>query len=110
MLNQVILVGRLTNDPKLEKLESGKTICKITLACPRSYKNSEGCYDTDFIDCLLQFGTAETTCEYCKKGDLLGIKGRIETNLYETDNGTKGKATEIIVEKATFLSSRKENN
>ncbi|HOZ54357.1 MAG TPA: single-stranded DNA-binding protein, partial [Bacilli bacterium] len=72
MLNQIVIVGRLVRDPELRTTENGKNVTNITLAIPRSYKNSNGEYETDFVDCVLWTGIAETTTEYCKKGDLLG--------------------------------------
>ena len=80
----------------------------MTLAVPRSYKNAEGVYETDFIDCVLWNGVANNVVEYCKKGDLVGIKGRIETRTEEV-NEEKKKITEIIAEKVTFLSSKSNN-
>jgi len=76
MLNQIVIVGRLVRDPELRTTENGKNVTNITLAIPRSYKNSNGEYETDFVDCVLWTGIAETTTEYCKKGDLLGINGK----------------------------------
>ena len=73
MLNQAVLVGRIVQEPELKTTASGK-VANITLAVPRSFKNSEGQYDTDFISCVLWKGVAESTVEYCKKGDLVGIK------------------------------------
>lgn len=105
MLNQTVVVGRLVSDPELKELESGKKVSNLTLAVPRSYKNAEGEYDTDFVDCVLWSGVAENTAEYCRKGDLIGIKGRVETDLYEKD-GEKHKTTRIVAEKVTFLSSK----
>lgn len=113
MLNQTIMVGRLVEDPKLQEVEGGKKVTNMTLAIPRSYKNLEGVYDTDFVDCTLWNGIAENTCEYCKKGDVIGVKGRVQTDLYEKD-GQKRKTMRIVAEKVTFLSSargeRKEKN
>ena len=106
MLNQAILVGRIVADPELKEIENGNKMTKITLAVPRSYKNSEGSYDSDFISCVLWKGVAENTVEYCKKGDLVGIKGHIQTRSYEHDEEKK-YITEIIAEKVTFLSSKK---
>lgn len=107
MLNQVVLVGRLVKDPELKETESGKKTTRITLAVPRSYKNINGEYDTDFISCRLWSGVAENTKEYCKKGDVVGVKGRIEVSNYTKDDETK-YITEVIAEKVTFLSSRKQ--
>lgn len=106
MINQLVVIGRLTKDPELKKTDSGKTIANVTLAVPRSYKNVNGEYDTDFIDCILWSGVAETTTEYCKKGDLVGVRGRIQTRSYEKDEQKKF-VTEVIAEKVTFLSSKK---
>lgn len=107
MLNQVVLVGRLGKDLEVEELESGKRVANATLAVPRSFKNENGEYDTDFIDVVIWNSIAENTAEYCRKGDLIGIKGRLETNNYETENGEKRKSTQVIAEKVTFLSSNK---
>jgi len=100
-------VGRLVKTPEVTETESGKKMSYITLAIPRSFKNADGEYDTDFIDCTLWTGIAECTSEYCQKGDTLGIKGRIQTQLYEKSDGSKIKSTEVIAEKVTFLTSKK---
>lgn len=117
MLNQIILVGRLTKDPELTVCENGKKKAIISLAVPRNYKNLEGVYETDYLDCTLWTGIAENTSEYCQTGDMIGLKGRIQTRLIENEDGTKRKKTEIVGEKVTFLSSaqrkgftKKENN
>lgn len=107
MLNQVVIAGRLTGDPVIEEVEGGKKVSSITVAVPRSYKNVDGTYDTDFIRCTLWGGIAENTCEYCKKGDIVGVKGRIQTSSYETEEGDKKYAMEVVAEKISFLSSRK---
>ena len=109
MLNQTVLVGRLASDPEVKELEDGKKVSNMTLAVQRSYKNADGQYDTDFIDCVLWNNVAENTAEYCHKGDIVGVKGRIQTNTYEVD-GEKRKSTEIIAEKVTFLSSKSKDN
>ncbi len=105
MLNHTILVGRIANDPELFETETGKKVSRITLAVPRSYKNMDGEYETDFIGCKLWQGVAESTTEYCKKGDLVGVKGRIQTSDYESSDGHK-YVTEVVAEKVTFLSSK----
>lgn len=107
MLNQIVIVGRLTGNPEVVKSEEGKERSQITLAVPRSYKNADGEYDTDFVDCVLWGGIAENVTEYCKKGDLVGIKGRVQTNTYENKDGEKKKNMQVVAEKVTFLSSSK---
>lgn len=107
MLNQVVLVGRLVRNPEVSKSKNGTTYSHITLAVPRSYKNVNGEYETDFIDCTLWQLMATNTKEYCKKGDIVGVKGRIESRIYEKDDEKK-YLTEVIAEKVTFLSSNKQ--
>lgn len=107
MLNQVIIVGRLIERPIVEENENGKKVCNITLAVPRSYKNAEGIYETDFIKCTLWNVIAENTAEYCEKGDLVGVKGRLETSVYEKENGEKYRIISVIAEKVTFLTNYK---
>lgn len=106
MLNQTVIVGRLVRDPELRETEGGKKVTNITIAVPRSYKNNKGEYDTDFIDCTLWMGVAENAVEYCKKGDLLGIKGRLQTRSYETAEEKKRFVTEVVAEKVTYLSPK----
>ena len=86
MLNQSILVGRIVKEPEVRETENGTKVTNITLAVQRPYKNVEGEYDTDFISCVLWKGIAETTAEYCKKGDLIGIRGRIQSKITEYPN------------------------
>ena len=107
MINQVIITGRIANDPEVIVGENNKKRTYITLAVPRAYKNMEGQYDTDFIRCTLWNGIAETTCEYCKKSDLVGVKGRIQTRNVEFEDETKKQFVEVIAEKVTFLSSNR---
>lgn len=100
MLNQVIIVGRLIERPIVEENQSGRKVSEITLAVPRSFKNDEGLYDTDFIKCILWNGIAENTAEYCNKGDLIAVKGRLQC--------LGGNELQVVVaEKVSFLSSGK---
>ena len=98
MLNQVVLVGRLTRDPVGEP---NRPCREINLAIPRSYKNSEGEYETDFIDCELWNDTiGQSASKYCRKGDIVGVKGRLES---------KENRIVVVAEKLTFLSSNHNN-
>ena len=106
MVNTVMLVGRLATDIEVKKLDSGKEVTNVSLAVSRSFKNPDGVYDTDFFDCVLWEGLAKNAGEYCKKGDTVGVRGRLQTDTYEKD-GIKHKVVQIIVEKLTFLSSKK---
>lgn len=102
MLNQIVLVGRITKTPEIMENQDGSKFTIINLAIPRYLKNAEGEYDTDFVDCTLLGNIASNTVEYCKKGDVVGIKGRVQ-NLCDTAQ------LQIIAEKVTFLSSKKED-
>lgn len=105
MLNQVVLVGRLVRKPELRESENGKRMSYITLAVPRSFKNMNGEYDTDFIDCLLWDNVAASTVEYCGKGDIVGVKGRLQSRIVEKETGNVNRL-EVVAEKVTFLSSK----
>lgn len=110
-MNNTSIAGRLVQDPEVKEFEGGKKVTNVTLAIPRSYKNSEGVYETDFIDCEVWGGQAETLSEYCKKGDLIGIKGTIKVDIYEAEDGTKRKATKVVANSrdgVRFLSTAKE--
>lgn len=107
MLNHVILVGRIAQQPELHLTESGKKKSQVTIAVPRNYKNQNGEYETDFLDCILWTSVAETTNEYCKVGDVVGVKGRLQTRMIEKEDGNKYKKVEIVAEKVSFLSSSK---
>ena len=109
MLNQVVLVGRLTEDPTLINTVNGKKVSSITLAVQRTFKNQDGVYEADFIRCILWNAIAASTTEYCHKGDIVGVKGRIQTSNYEDEKGNKVYTTDVIAEKVTFLSSKKNN-
>lgn len=105
MVNQIVLVGRIARAPETRVTESGKKYATLTLAVPRNYKNINGEYDTDFLDCTLWSSVAESTTEYCNTGDMIGVKGRIQTRIIESPDGIKRKKIEIVAEKVTFLTS-----
>ena len=108
MYNLVYLIGRLTKDPEVVTTENGKKVMSVTLAVQRSYKNSDGIYETDFVKCVLWEGIATRTAEFCKKGDLIAIRGQVRTSSYtKKENEEKIYQTEIVVEKVSFLSTKK---
>ena len=107
MLNQTVIVGRIVREPELKETENGKKVTNITLAVPRSYKNVNGEYETDFIPCVLWQGIAENVVNYCQKGDLVGVKGRVQAREYTTEDANDS-VMELVAEKVTFLSTKKE--
>lgn len=104
MLNQAVIVGRIVGEPNIKE-ENGKKSSNLVLAVPRSYKNENGEYDTDFLECTIWNGIAESVCEYCRKGDLVGVKGRLESKTIEKDGHSERKMN-IVAEKITYLSSK----
>ncbi len=104
-MNSVTLVGRLVQDPEVKTSSDGTCRTLITVAVSRDYRNSDGIYDADFIRCVLWNGIASATKDYCHKGDVVGIKGKLQTRTYETDDNEKKHLTEVIVDKVTFISS-----
>lgn len=112
MINQIILVGRLTGDPEIEEYENGKKRTIINIAVQRHFKNIDNKYDTDFFRCVLWNGMASNTKNYCQHGDIVGVKGRVQNRSYvDSENNTR-YITEIIAEKISFVShaQRKEND
>lgn len=105
MLNQLILIGRLTHDPEIKKLTDGRKVCDISLAVQRSYKNIEGQYETDFIKVSLWEGLATAVENYCKKGVMIAVKARLQTYKLELEDEKKINMLEVIGERVTFLSS-----
>lgn len=105
VMNQVILVGRLCQDPELLSVKNQKQMTSITLAINRHFKNNDGIYETDFIRCVLWNGIAANTTEYCHKGDIVGVNGRLQTSVYEDDDNNKKYGMDVVAEKITFLSS-----
>lgn len=106
MLNQSIIVGRLVHNPELHETENGHKVTSVLLAVPRNYKNTDGEYETDFIKCVFWRGVAERTTEYCKKGDLIGVRGRLQSREVEEEDNPHS-VIELVGEKVTFLQTTK---
>lgn len=107
-MNQALLIGRLTKDPEKTKAE-GKSCCHISLAVKRQFKNLDGIYDTDFINCTVWNGIADRVCEYCHKGDLVSVKARIQNNNYTDKDDKKIYTYELIAEQVSFMQSSNKN-
>ena len=101
-MNKILLIGRLTKEPELSFTNSGVAVCKFTLAVNRRFKR-EGQQEADFIPVVVWNKQAESTANYTKKGNQIGIVGRIETRSYEAKDGNKRYVTEVIAEEVQFL-------
>lgn len=104
-MNYVTLVGRLTADPEVKEYDKGHYRTTINIAVSRDYRNSDGIYETDFINCVLWNGIATATKDYCHKGDVVGIKAKLQSRNYENDNGEKKTIMEVVADKVTFITS-----
>lgn len=107
LINQVTLVGRLTKDPELRYTSEGKAVSNVTLAVDRPFRNKAGAYETDFINCTLWKKAAENTAQYCCRGSVVGITGRIQTRNYENQEGKRKYVTEVIAEIVQFMNMKK---
>ncbi len=105
-MNQALLVGRLTKDPVLKKYD-GKSNCYITIAIKRQFKNPDGIYETDFISCKVWNVIAERVCEYCKKGDLVSVKARIQNNNYVDKDEKQVYSYDLVAEQVSFMQSQR---
>lgn len=108
-INRVVLIGRLTRDPELRKTQSGTSVCSFTLAVNRR-QNQGGTQDADFINCVAWNKLADNIQLYQKKGNQLGIEGRINTRSYDNQQGQKVYVTEVIAENVQFLTPRNDFN
>ena len=107
-MNIVILTGRLTKDPEKRSTQNGTATTSFSMAVNRNYKNAEGGYDADFINCVAWRATADFIAKWFKKGSLINIVGSIQTRAYEKD-GRKVYVTEVIVDKAEFGGAKGES-
>lgn len=107
-MNKVIVVGRLTRDPEMKYTigESATAIARFSLAVNRKFKNADGEYETDFINCVAFGKTAEFIEKYFNKGMAMGIVGRIQTGSYTNKDGQKVYTTEVVVEETEFVESK----
>lgn len=106
MINQVTLVGRLTKDPEIKKTAEGTAVANVTLAVNRHFRNHNGEIDSDFVQCTLWRKAAENTVQYCRKGSVVGITGRLQTRHYDNQDGRRIYITEVVAETVRFLSAK----
>ena len=103
MLNQITIQGRMAKDAEDKMLNSGKVMTTFCVAVQRNYKNSEGKYDADFIDCVAYGKTGEFIGKYFHKGDFILLSGELQIRTYDDKNGVKHKVSVINTGKVYFL-------
>lgn len=106
MINNVTLIGRLTRDAELRYTPSNIATAQFNVACNRNFKNANGEYDADFINCVMWREQAERFCNWTKKGMLVGITGRIQTRSYEGNDGKRVYVTKVVAENFQVLEKR----
>ncbi len=109
-MNKFIGLGRLTKDPELRSTQSGLKITSFTLAINRNFKNKDGNYDADFLNCQAFDKRAEFIEKYFKKGSMMAITARAQTRNYDDSDGKKRFVTEFIVEEVYFAGSNEKKN
>ena len=108
MINNVVLVGRLTKDPELTYTQSGTALCKFRLAVSRPPRRESNEEETDWLNIVCWERTAENVNQFLDKGSLVGIEGRIQSRSWENDEGARQYAVEINAFRVHFLESKKE--
>lgn len=106
MINNVTLIGRLVAPPELKKTPNNVSVLQGTLAVNRNFKNENGDREADFIQFQAWRGTADIIAQYCSKGSLIGLTGRIQTRSYDNQQGQRVYVTEVVAESVELLESR----
>nr|DAV27074.1 MAG TPA: Single strand binding protein [Caudoviricetes sp.] len=106
MINNTVLVGRLTKDVELRYTPSNVAVATFTLAVNRTFKNENGEREADFINCVMWRQQAENLANWCKKGALIGVTGRIQTRSYDNQQGQRVYVTEVVAEQFQLLESK----
>lgn len=110
MINRVTLIGRLVRDSDLRRTNDGTMVASFTIAVNRNYTAKDGQQQADFINCVVWRKTAETLEKYCRKGNLIGLDGRLQTRTYENAQGQRVFVTEVVCDNIQFLESKSNNN
>ncbi len=109
-MNKVILMGRLTKDIEMRQTPNGVSLARFSIAVTRRFKNSNGEYDADFINCVAWRQTGEFIARYFQKGSMIAVVGSIQSRSWDGNDGKKQYATEVIVDEAYFTGSKSENS
>lgn len=109
MLNLSVFTGRLTKDPELKTTPGGVSVTSFSIAVDRPFQRSGEEKQTDFFDIVAWRGTAEFITKYFQKGSLICVQGSMQTRTYTDRNGVNRKAYELVVDKAHFVESKKQD-
>lgn len=110
MINRVTLIGRMTRDPELRRMQNGMAVASFTLALNRNFTNQNGERQADFIPCVIWSKAAENVAKYCAKGSLVGIDGQLQSRQYVNKNNQKVFVVEVLCNSVQFLDTRNKPN
>lgn len=109
MLNVVVLSGRLTADPELKTTQNGISVCSFSIAVERRYRADEE-KQSDFINIVAWRSSAEFVSKYFKKGQMIAIRGSIQTRRYQDKDGKNKAAFEVVADDVQFADFGKKEN
>lgn len=110
MINRAVICGRLVRDPELRRTSNGTPVTSFTVAVNRTFKNSDGEQEADFINCVAWNKTAEIVNQYCSKGNLVGVEGRLQSRNYQDNQGNNRTVVEIVADQVQFMQSKDSGN
>ena len=108
-MNKVFLVGRITRDPELKYTTSNVAVVSFSVAINRTFQNAQGEYEADFINCVVWRRQAENLARFVRKGQQIGIDGRLQTRNYQTPQGETRYVTEVVCDNIQFLETKSSN-
>lgn len=108
-MNRVNLIGRMTKNPELRRTNTGNAVTSFTIAINRNYQSADG-QQADYINCVVWNKVAEATEEYCSKGSLVGVEGRLRSRSYDNAQGQKVFVVEVVCDSVQFLETKKKDN
>ena len=109
-MNKVELIGRLTHDVEMRQTPNGVSLARFSIAVTRRFKNSNGEYDADFINCVAWRQTGEFIAKHLQKGGMVAVVGSIQSRSWDGNDGKKQYATEVVVDEVYFTGAKKQNN
>ena len=109
MLNQIIIMGRLTRDPELRRTQSGTAVCSFSVAVDRDFKSQSGEKETDFIDVVAWRSTAEFAAKYFTKGRMAIVEGRLQIRPWTDKDGNNRRSAEVVVDNIYFGDSKRDS-
>ena len=109
MLNNVIIMGRLTRDPELRRTQGGTAVTSFTMAVDRDFKSQSGEKETDFIDVVAWRNTGEFAAKYLAKGRMAAVEGRIQVRDWQDKDGNRRKSVEVVADNVYFADSKRDS-